>query len=112
MDQEGLDFDLEDVWPPAADLVALQFPSEEEFTRCRAVLWKQPDCYRTVNKWDRIVVVRKDDLPLFREAGLSFTEVELIEPNENPTEDERAERRAMMKRYMRLWLQDLGWEKN
>jgi len=77
MDKEGLDFDLESVWPPAADLVALQFPSEEEFTRCRAVMWKQPHCYQTANKWDRIVVVRKVDLPLYREAGLAFTEVEL-----------------------------------
>jgi hypothetical protein len=55
--------------------------------------------------------VRKTDLPLFRDAGLSYTEVELIEAKENPTEDERSEQRAMMKRYMGLWLQELGWDK-
>ena len=111
MDKPGLGADLNELWPPASDLVALQFPSEEEFARCRAVLWKHLDCYRTINKWDLIVVVRKTDLPLFRDAGLSYTEVELIEAKENPTEDERSEQRAMMKRYMGLWLQELGWDK-
>jgi hypothetical protein len=111
MDKAGQDFDLDDLWPPAADLVALQFPNEQEFARCRAVLWKHLDCYRAVNKWDLIVVVRKADLPIFRDAALSYTEVELIEARANPTEDERADQRAMMKRYMGLWLQELGWDK-
>jgi|SRR5215208_2488328 hypothetical protein len=111
MGQHDVDLDLDEVWPSAQDLVALQFRSDEEFVRCRAFLWKQGDCYRTVNKWDRIVVVKKADLPLFEQAGLTYTEVELIEPDENPTEDVRAQQREMMKRYMKLWLQELGWDK-
>jgi hypothetical protein len=111
MDQAGQDFDLDELWPPAADLVALRFPNEHEFARCRAVLWNHLDCYRAVNKWDLLVVVRKTDLPILRDAGLSYAEVELIEAQENPTEEERADQRAMMKRYMGLWLQELGWDK-
>ena len=111
MGQQDINLDLEDLWPPAADLAALQFDSEAEFARCRAVLWKHPDCYRTVNKWDRVVVVRKADVALLRDAGLSFTLIELIEAGEHPTAEERAQQRAMMQRYMGLWLQELGWVK-
>jgi hypothetical protein len=110
MGRQGVDFDLDEFWPPADELVALQFTSEEEFGRCRSVLWQHPDCYRTVNKWDFIVVVRKSELSLFREAELSYTPVELIEADEHPTQEDRAQQRAMMKRYMALWLHELGWD--
>jgi hypothetical protein len=102
---------LDDLAPPASEVIGLQFGAADEFARCQALLWRHLDCYRSINKWDRFVVVRKDDLHLFRDAALTYTEIELVEPSENPGEEERAAHRAAMKRYMSLWLQELEQNK-
>ncbi len=110
MGQQGMYLDVADLWPPAGDLVGLQFDSEGEFARCQAALSQYLDRYRTTNQWDLFVVVRKADLPLLQDAGLTYTMVELVEAAENPTAEARVQQRSMMKRYMRLWLEELGWD--
>ena len=111
MSERGVFLDLEDLCPPAREVVGLQFSSDEEFARCVSLLLEDLDYYRAINRWDRFVVVRKTDLHRFEEAGLVYTTVELREPDENPTEEARERRRARMKRYMALWLKELGWDK-
>jgi hypothetical protein len=111
MSEQGAHLDLEELWPPASELVGLQFEGEDDFHRCQAILWEHLDCYRGINKWDRYIVIRKTDLHLIQGAGLKYSPVELGEPTENPTEEERADQRAMLKRYMALWLNELGWDK-
>jgi hypothetical protein len=110
MSQRDVHLDIEDLWPAADDLVGLQFASETEFARCQAVLAKHLDRYRTTNKWDRLIVVRKEDLPLLQDARLAYTTLELAEADEHPTAEERERQRAALKRYMGLWLRELGWD--
>ncbi|HWP29882.1 MAG TPA: hypothetical protein VNM50_10150 [Chloroflexota bacterium] len=105
-----IDLDLDELWPPASELVGLQFDSEEEFQRCQAVLARHllDLDFRSVNKWDRFVVVRKTDLHLFHQAGLRFTERQLVEPKADRTPAERAAWRATLARYLDLWTRELG----
>lgn len=75
-----MSIDLDELWPPASALMGLLFENEEEFRRCLSVLDQEPDTYRVVNWKEPNVIVRRDELPRLRAAGLSFTEVELDDP--------------------------------
>lgn len=75
-----IDLDLDELWPPASELVGLQFATAADFARCRAILWEHPDSVVGMDAEARYVVVRKRDAHLFAEAGLAYTWTEFADP--------------------------------
>ena len=84
--------DLDEIWPPSSALVGMQFATAEDLERCQALLREHLDCYREVYKKTLLVVVRKTDAHLFAEAGLTYTEREVVDGDQmlrSPEERER-----------------------
>jgi hypothetical protein len=75
-----LDLDTDELWPAAKSLVGLQFANEEDFQRCRALLWEHLDCSAGMDAEERYVVVRRSCEHYFALAGLNYTTVEFTDP--------------------------------
>jgi len=73
--------DLDELWPPASALIGLLFEHEEQLRECLAVLDQDLGAYKVVNWNDPSMVVRKRDVPRLRDAGFTFSEVELRDPD-------------------------------
>jgi hypothetical protein len=77
-----MQLDLDEFWPESASLVGLRFTSPEEFARAQALLAEHLDVYRWVWARSWTIAVLKTDRPLFADAGLAYTEVEITDENE------------------------------
>jgi hypothetical protein len=99
MDEQDLDLDLEDLWPPARELVGLQFETAEDFARVRAILWEHPNSSMGMDPEERYVVVRKVDAHLFDDARLPHTTVEFIDLDDLPPQERYEIEREMIERY-------------
>jgi hypothetical protein len=109
--RNGIRLDLDDVWPTAETLVAMQFASQEDYNRCQAILWELLELYHW--DWPRSlrVGVRKTDKHLFTNAGLSFTEHEVVDADPSKwTEEERTRYRDWMREMNRRNLLGLSLE--
>jgi hypothetical protein len=56
--------DLEELWPPAKSLWGLKFATVEDFERCEALAWEQPDSFFMANRQALMIEIRKTDLHL------------------------------------------------
>jgi hypothetical protein len=102
-----IELDLEDIWPPASTVVGMRFETDEDFERCEKILWQDWDLYRSVNPYERYVVVRKRDEHLFKDAGLRYERYELVDMDDLPTEERLQQEREMIEKYrprLREWL--------
>ena len=102
-----MDIDLDELWPPASALVGLQFETDADFARCRAILWEHPDTSMGMDAEARYVVVRKTAAHLFAEAGLPHRVVEFADPDDLPPEERYEIERQMIetcKPRFRRWL--------
>ncbi len=93
-----LDIDLDEIWPPASALLGVQFETDADFARCRAILWEHPDTSMGMDAEARYVVVRKSDVHLFSDAGLAFGRVEFVELDELPPLERYELERKMIER--------------
>jgi hypothetical protein len=59
----------------------------------------------------RTIAVRKADVQRLSAEGLTYEEVEIVDPPTNPTDAERELTRHGLKRAMAWWLKELGWAK-
>lgn len=100
---------IEDFWPPADTLMGMEFDTDEELQRCRAILAERPEAYSWVVPKKRFVAVRKRDRALFTDAGLQFTEVKIVDRGDRPlTEEEKERHRKELQEIMDAW-RERGW---
>ena len=60
---------LDELYPPRATLVGMQFENDADFDRCLDLLSDHLECYDEVYLNEKMVVVRKTDTHIFAEAG-------------------------------------------
>lgn len=102
-----IDLDLDELWPPASELVGLQFATAADFARCRTILWEHPDSVLGMDAEACYVVVHKRDVHLFAEAGLGYTAMEFTDPAVLTPQERYELERAMIdavKPRFRQWL--------
>lgn len=104
-----MQLDLDELWPDSASLVGLQFEPDDDWQRAQAIIWAHPDVYHWLWESSHTIAVRKAEVRLFSVEGLAYTEVQIVDPPENPTEAERELGREGLKRAMAWWLKELGW---
>ena len=85
-----MQLDLEEFWPDSASLAGMRFTTPEDFARAQALLAEHLDVYRWVWARSRTIAVLKTDLPLFADAGLAYTEVEIADDKEPLSAEEEA----------------------
>ncbi len=101
--------DLDELWPDGASLAGLRFASPEDFGQAQAMLWEHLDVYRWVWEEALTIAVRKSDVHLLADAGLAYTEVEIVDAPACRTDEERTVESESLKRAMAWWLEELGW---
>jgi hypothetical protein len=101
---------VEDFYAPRSSVIGLQFETPEEFERGHALVWKHSGLYSEIYRASLMIVVRKSDSPLFREAGLTFTEVELLDLDALPPEEAQEIEREMVQEGMKVLLERLRRE--
>jgi hypothetical protein len=106
-----MQLDLDELWPDSASLVGLRFASAEDFGQAQALLWEHLDVYRWIWEATLTIAVRKTDLHLLADAGLTYTEVAIGDAPASRTDAERSLERESLKRAMAWWLKELGWAK-
>jgi hypothetical protein len=87
----------DELWPASDSLTALQFDSREEFNRCQMLLWEHFDSVHWLDHRSMVAFVRKDYLHLFTDAGLRYTQHEVVDEPEAMTPEEREQRRQWMR---------------
>lgn len=93
--------DVEEFWPSAKSLVALQFDSDAAYHRAWWIVLEELDVFGWVAPKARMIAVRKEDVRLFAGAGLIFVERPVADDDAEPmSEEERARYRA--------WLHELN----
>lgn len=102
--------DVEELWPPAKELVGLQFANLEDFQKCWLLSLEQPEAFRWLS-WDRLTAeVRKTHKHLVDELGLSYTEFKLVDLDELPTEERLRQERKAVQYGMKVLLERLRRE--
>jgi hypothetical protein len=109
--EAAMQLDLDELWPDSASLVGMQFETPDAFARAQALLEERLDLYRWVWEDALTIAVRQTDLHVLADAGLAYTEIEIVDPPACRTEEERALEREGLKRAMAWWLKELGWAK-
>src|SRR3954469_10633291 len=88
--------DVGESWPSAKELVGLQFASVEDYQRCWLIALEQPEAFRWTLAESLTAEVRKSHKHLVDDAGLAYSEFELVDLDELPTEERlRQEREAI-----------------
>lgn len=95
--------DVDELLPPSESLVALQFETLDEFQRCRALLWEQPDYFQWLDQRSLVIVMRRADVPLVADAGLQYGERPVVDgPPSLSDEDAEGMRRWMREMNTRM----------
>ena len=101
---------LEEFFPPAKSLVALEFSTDDDYNRAWWVAMEL-EAHGGVSPKQRIIMVRREDVNRFTQAGLSFAELELEDEEERPlTEEERERERASLREIDTRYIQRLRGE--
>ena len=86
----------EETWPAAKELAGLRFESSEDFEKCWWLLAEHRGALGMVSWEDLVIEVRKSHKYLVDQAGLTYTDFELADLDDLPTEERlRWEREAV-----------------
>lgn len=102
-----IDLDLDELWPAASSLVGLQFATDADFERGLAILRDHWGTFRLHRREDRYIIVRRTDAHLFSEAGLSYSEFEVMDMDDLPPLERYECQRAMIEEQMPAFLERL-----
>ena len=102
-----IDLDLDELWPAATSLVGLQFATDADFERSLAILRDHWGTFRLQRPEDRYLIVRRTDAHWFADAGISYTEFEVINLDDLPPQERYERQREMIEEQMPAFLERL-----
>ena len=101
---------LEEFFPPRRSLIGLQFATQEDYERARSLVFQDYfDLYHELHPAWKMIVVRREDIGRFAEAGLKWEEIEQIDPEELPPEERRRQQRAMIDTAKKVLIEQGRW---
>lgn len=103
--------EFEELFPPRRSLIGLQFTTEDDFERARGIARADFDLYQETYPGWKLIVVRREDIVRFAEAGLQWQEIEQIDPEELPPEERRRQQRAMIDSWKKVLIEQGRWGK-
>ena len=99
----------DELFRPRSSLVGLWFDSEEEFLHCEQLCWRH-HCYYEADREVNLLIVRKTDAHIFKEAGLKYREIEQRDPPELSPEEAYERDKAACQAAMQWYLKRLQEE--
>jgi hypothetical protein len=102
---------FDELFPAVETLLGFQFETAENLQRAAALCWGRGLGHREVSRNRNMIVGLKSSADayraMFRDAGLTFTEIELFDVNELPPEEAAAIMRENIREGMKVLLEQM-----
>ena len=101
---------FEEFFPPRRSLIGLQFATEQDYERARALVFQHYfDLYYELYPVWKMIVVRREDTGRFTEAGLHWQEIEQIEDADLSPEERKRRDRALIDSWKKILIEQGRW---